>query len=315
MSKPVIAISSCILGNNVRYDGGNTYDEWIAKNMGLEFNLRAICPEVAMGMPIPREAVNLVLGEDGQRRMMGNKTHTDHTENALKTSEKIINDQLNDVSGVILQKKSPSCGVERVKLYNHKYELQITEKNSPKHRGLFANALLEAKPLLPIIENGRLFDKEERENFLRRVMCYFRFNQLDGSIHGLSNFHARYKFVIMEHNQENMRKLGNIAANSKKYSSEIVYNDYAELLFTTLKIIPSRKSQTNVFQHLLGFFKNEIDSNEKKMIHQMIMDFHAGHLPYLVPMKMIDFLINKYQQYYLKNHYYLDQFPSNLRHE
>lgn len=310
---PRIAVSSCILGNNVRYDGQNTLDTWIAKKLPLHFQLKAICPEVAMGMPVPREPVNIVLGTDGVRRMLGQKTKIDHTESAISTAKKLINEDLKDVCGVILQKKSPSCGVERVKLYNANYEAMITEKSSPRHRGLFATEVINQRPLLPVIDSGRMFDSKERENFLRRCMAFYRFYQLDGSIRALQDFHARYKFVIMEHHQDNMRKLGKIAGNSHKLANDKVYEEYAELLFNTLKIIPSSKNQANVFYHLIGFFKNNLQSTEKKVIHQMIGDFYSGNLSYMVPLKMIEYLMLKEAQYYLKNHYYFDQFPIVFR--
>jgi uncharacterized protein YbgA (DUF1722 family) len=110
-----------------------------------------------------------------------------------------------------------------------------------------------------------------------------------------------------------MRKLGKLAANSHNDEANIVYQKYSELLFATIRKIPSVKSRTNVFYHLIGFFKNELDSTEKNVIHQMIADYNLGLVPYLVPKKMLEYLINKHQQYYLKNHYYLDQFPKELQ--
>ena len=166
-----------------------------------------------------------------------------------------------------------------------------------------------------MIDSGRFFDGEERENFLRRVMCHYRFFKLDGTINSLQNFHARYKFVIMEHSQDQMRKLGHLAGNSQKRFESEVYQEYAEILFTTLKKIPTRKSKTNVYYHLIGFFKDLLEKNEKDIIHQMIEDYNKEILPYIVPQKMLELLINKHQQYYLKNHYYLDQFPKELRLE
>lgn len=310
--KPSILISSCILGNNVRYDGGNKLDQWVAVDMAKFFDFKSVCPEVMMGMSIPREPVNLVKKNPDDIRMVSIKTKIDHTENALNVANNIVQTEM-DICGAILQKKSPSCGVERVKLYNEKDELLITEKNSPLHRGLFAKTLIEKRPMLPVIDSGRLHDKHERDNFLRRVMAYHRFYQLDGSIKQLQDFHARYKFVIMEHSQDKMRILGKIAANSNHLNITDVYLEYSHLLFETLKTIPTRKSCTNVFFHLIGFFKNELDSHEKMIIHQMISDYHREILPYIVPHKMLDYLINKHQQYYLKNHYYLDQFPRELR--
>jgi uncharacterized protein YbgA (DUF1722 family)/uncharacterized protein YbbK (DUF523 family) len=313
MNTPIIVVSSCILGNNVRYDGGNTLDRFVSDKLPKFFEIRPICPELKMGLGIPREPVNLVLTSNGETKMMGSKSKIDHTSNALSTSDTILNDEFNNVCGVILQKKSPSCGLERVKLYNEKSEVIFTMKQTPKNRGIFAQKLMDTYPFIPAIDSGRLFDTDERENFLRRVYCYYRFRNLDGSIRALQDFHARYKFVIMEYHQEVMRKLGNIAANSKNIEASLVYESYKETLFLEMQKIPTKKSRTNVFYHLIGFFKNELAATEKQVIHQMIADYNAGILPYMVPHKMLEFLIIKHQQYYLKNHYYLDQYPKELR--
>ena len=313
MNKPVIIISSCLLGNNVRYDGGNTHDQWITEKLPTYFALKPICPELKMGMGVPRESVNLILMPDGTTKMLGSKSKIDHTSNAELTAKLIIAEDLEGVSGVILQKKSPSCGIERVKLYNQKFEPLFTMKSTEKNRGIFAQELISAHPLMPKIDSGRLYDELERENFLRKVMCYYRFQQLDKSMKALQDFHARYKFIIMEYHQNLLKKLGNIAANSDKKAANIVYNQYAECLFLGMNKIPTKKSRTNVFYHLIGFFKHELEANEKIIIHQMIDDYNKGILPYMVPFKMLELLIVKHQQYYLKNHYYLDQYPKELR--
>lgn len=311
MEKPKILISSCILGNNVRYDGGNKHDDWITSKLAEYFDLTSVCPEIQMGMSVPREAVNLQLNKSNEIKMIGSKSKTDYTAAALKTSQDIVDQSLKGICGAILQKKSPSCGVERVKLFNEKEEELYTMKTTPLNRGIFASMLITQKPLLPVIDSGRFFDKNERENFLRRVMCYHRFSLLDGTIKALQDFHARYKFIIMEHDQDKMRVLGNIAANRENDATE-AYALYSQLLFATLSKIPTRKSRTNVFYHLIGFFKNELASDEKKIILQMIADYNASILPYLVPLKMLEYLIDKYQHVYLKNHYFLNQFPKEL---
>lgn len=311
MEKPKILISSCILGNNVRYDGGNKLDSFVTSRLALYFNFVSVCPEVQMGMSVPREPVNLQLTKSGEVRMIGSKSKKDYTPEALTTSQDIINQNLDGVCGAILQKKSPSCGVERVKLFNEKEEELYNMKSTPKNRGIFASTLMAQKPMLPVIDSGRLFDKTERENFLRRVMCYHRFSKLDGSVRALQDFHARYKFLIMEHDQDKMKVLGGIAGNSSQETVK-AYEAYSQLLFSTLSKIPTRKSRTNVFYHLIGFFKNELASDEKKVILQMIADYNASILPYLVPLKMLEFLIDKYQHVYLKNHYFLNQFPKEL---
>lgn len=311
MEKPKILISACVLGHNVRYDGGNKHDEWITSKLGEYFEFVSVCPEVQMGMSVPREAVNLQLQKNSAVKMIGSKSKTDYTTIATKTAQDIIDEKLTGVCGAILQKKSPSCGVERVKLFNEKEEELYTMKFTPQNRGIFASMLIDQSPILPVIDSGRFFDKDERENFLRRVICYHRFSKLDGSMRALQDFHARYKFIIMEHGQESMKELGYIASNSHG-DNQAAYINYSTLLFKTLSKIPTRKARTNVFYHLIGFFKHDLSGDEKKVIHQMIADYNASILPYLVPLKMLEYLIDKSQHYYLKNHYWLNQFPKEL---
>jgi uncharacterized protein YbgA (DUF1722 family)/uncharacterized protein YbbK (DUF523 family) len=312
MERPKILVSSCILGNNVRYDGGNKLDHWVSTKLSQYTQLVSVCPEVEMGLGTPREAINLHKLSDGNIKIFGSKSKIDHTENAITTADNIIMRERDMLCGAILQKKSPSCGVERVKLYNDNNQLLITDKKSILHRGIFAKKLIFSNELLPVIDSGRLFDQNERENFLRRVYAFFRFSKLDGTIKALQDFHSRYKFVIMEHHQNEMRALGNIAANSTNENSLIVYKNYSSKLFLVLQKIPTKKSRTNVFYHLIGFFKNDLEKIEKEMIHQMIDDYNKGLVPYLVPYKMLELLITKHQQYYLKNHYFLNQFPKEL---
>ncbi len=310
--KPKIYISACLLGHNVRYDSGHKKEEWIVDRLSQFFELVPICPEVEMGLGIPREPVQLV-HEDSKIKMVSVKNRVDHTENAINTSINILNN-FKDACGLILMKNSPSCGIERVKVYLPNQAVMI---NAPKENqvGIFAKKAKETYPLLPIIESGRLYNQEDKNLFLRQAMAYYRFINLKREVSELQDFHKRYKFILMEHDPEEMTKLGQISANSSKLSVDEVFHLYLQKLMKCLRKYTTKGKVENTFFHLLGFFKNELSLEDKKIIHEMILDYKKNLLPYSVPLKMLEFLIKKYQHAYLLNHYILDPYPKDLRDE
>lgn len=312
MSKPSILVSSCILGENVRYDGGNKLDSYISTHLAKYIDFKMTCPELLMGMGVPREPVNIVLDENNNKKMISIKTKVDYTDKALVVSEKIIEDFGHSISGAILQKKSPSCGVERVKVYNKDDKELFHLNNEDIRRGLFAEILMSKKPELPVIDSGRFQDMFYRENFFRRVYAYNRFFEIEHSIKELQTFHSRYKFILMEYDQNKMRELGKICSSKNEKTIELVFESYKKIFFKTIEKPPQTKNRVNVFYHLLGFLKNELSFDEKLIIHKMIEDYKVGVLPYLVPLKMIEFLVLKYEQYYLKGHYYFAPFPLEM---
>lgn len=306
--KPLLGMSSCLLGEKVRYDGAHKYDEWINTELKNYFEFVSICPEMMMGLGAPRPTIRLVRDPNDQEvKLLSHDGNKDLTTLARETNQKILT-ELPKISGYILMKKSPSCGVERIRVYRLTNEMAEDKTRN----GIFAEDLVKAHPLLPVIDSGRLFDSHERDNFLRRVMAYHRFHALDGSIKALQDFHARYKFLLYEYHQDQMRKLGKLAANSEQRQVSEVYEEYRELFFRTIAFLPTVKNQVNTFQHLIGYFKNNLTAEEKNLFHDLVRDFHSGILPYQVPLKMIQFFIKKYQQYYLLNQYYLDPYPKDL---
>lgn len=305
--KPLIGISSCLLGEKVRYDGAHKYDDWINEQMANFFKFHSVCPEMLMGLGAPRPTMRVVRDPvDGELKLWSHEGDKDLTSLIQKTNVD-IQKNLPEISGYIFMKKSPSCGVERVKIYRAN-----GSSEDKMGKGFFADFMVQNYPLLPVIDSGRLFDPHERDNFLRRVMAYYRFHKLDGSIKSLQDFHARYKFLLLEYHQDRMRSLGKLAANSDNSDPSIVYDKYRNYFFETLATLPTIKNQINTFQHLMGFFKNNLSSDEKKLFMGLVQDFGKGILPYQVPLKMTHFFIEKYQHYYLLNHYYLDPYPKEL---
>ncbi len=305
---PIIGISSCLLGEKVRYDGAHKYDDWINTNLKKFCSFHSVCPEMLMGLGAPRPTMRIVRDHSTKNlSLLSHDQNKDLTELALKTNAEIMS-KLPKLSGYIFMKKSPSCGVERVKIYRSNNDML----DDTTTKGFFAKDFTEKFPLMPVIDSGRLFDDNERDHFLRSVFAFKRFHELNGSIASLQDFHARYKFVLMEYNQDAMRRLGKIAANSQNHDPLDAYSQYQTLFFSTLKKLPTIKNRVNSFSHLLGFFKDELDPVEKKMFLDLVHDYASGILPYAVPFKMIGFFIQKYKHYYLLNHYYLDPYPKAL---
>ncbi|MDD4976178.1 MAG: DUF523 and DUF1722 domain-containing protein [Bacteriovorax sp.] len=243
--KPIIAISSCILGNKVRYDGGDTHEVWVSAKLATYFELKAICPEMEMGLGAPRETMNLIdsnFENEGQRniRLITTKTKQDLTGLAIDSIDKIILRDGTGVCGHIFQQRSPSCGVEQVKLYNSKDELIITTNNN---QGLYAKEFIKRFPFVPVIESLKLSNIRERENFLCRVMAYYRFNSLQASIPILQDFHKRYKLILMDHSESMTNQLNLIVDNDKENDCLSVFENYKKLFFETLALLPINKIQ------------------------------------------------------------------------
>lgn len=309
MEKIKLGISSCLLGEPVRYDGQHKRDLYIINTLGKFFDWVPICPEVDCGMPVPREAMRLVkVGKD--IKLMTNKTKKDMTPMMTSWATKRLEELAKeDICGFIFKKNSPSSGMEKVKIY--------TEAGIPNYRGsgIFAGMLMERFPLLPVEEEGRLHDLPLRENFLERVFVFHRWKQLlkkGKNNKNLSEFHAQHKYLIMAHSPKHLKILGQLTAGSKTQNIEEVYIDYLRTLMETLKLQSTTKKNVNVLMHLMGYFKKNLISDEKQELLEQI-DLYSSHLvPVIVPLTLINHYIRKYDQPYLKNQLYINPHPVEL---
>lgn len=309
MKKIKLGISSCLLGNLVRYDGQHKRDLYIINTLGQFFDFIPICPEVDCGMPVPREAMRLVRIGD-ENKLLTNKTKKDMTPMMVSWATKRL-DQLSkeDICGFIFKKNSPSSGMAKVKVY--------TEQGMPNYRGpgIFAGMLQDRFPLLPVEEEGRLHDLPLRENFLERVFVFNRWKELINkqlTIKNLSDFHAAHKYLIMAHSPKHLKLLGKLAASGKNRKIEKVYEEYLTLLMEALKLKATTKKQVNVLMHLMGYFKKVLTADEKKELLEQI-DLYAKHLvPLIVPLTLINHYTRKYDQPYLNDQLYLHPHPVEL---
>ena len=305
-----IGISSCLLGYNVRYDGGHKLDRFLRDTLGGYVDYVPVCPEVEYGLGIPRESLRLV-GDPGSPHLITTKTRRDHTTGMLRWARKrVIQLRKEDLCGFIFKSKSPSSGMERVKVY--------TEGGMPvnKGTGLFARVFMDHFPLIPVEEEGRLHDLKIRENFIERIFTLKRWREILGHGTGrgrLVDFHTRNKLLILSHSPKHLREMGKLVAESKKLPSKRLYERYERLLMESLRLKATTKKNTNVLQHAMGYFKKQLSPDEKQELLEILETYRQGNIPLIVPITIINHFVRKYDQPYLKIQTYLNPHPIALQ--
>ncbi len=305
-----IGISSCLLGNKVRYDGGHSHDRFLTQTLGLFAEYIPVCPEVECGMPIPREAVRLV-GPTENPRLVTQKTGKDKTEQ-MQTwiKDRIKELAKEDLCGFIFRSKSPSSGLYRIRVYGDDGKVR---KNGV---GLFAKAFTDAFPRIPVEEAGRLHDPKLRENFIENIFSLQRWRTLLGqnkSLGGLVEFHTNNKLLILSHNQDIYREMGRLVAQGKNYDLNELFDRYEELLLKALKLKTTLKKNINVLHHMLGYFKKNLSGDEKQELLSVIDQYRSGYVPLIVPITLIKHYVMKYDQPWLKTQTYLNPHPFELK--
>jgi uncharacterized protein YbgA (DUF1722 family)/uncharacterized protein YbbK (DUF523 family) len=305
-----LGISSCLLGNKVRYDGGHKFDPFLVNTLGQFVDFVPVCPEVESGFPVPREAFRLV-GDANHPRLVTRQGGVDATPQMERWLEKKLPQlEKENLCGFVFKSQSPSSGMERVKVYSDK---GMAEK---KGVGIFARALMERLPLLPVEEEGRLQDIDLRENFIVRIFTYRRWQELqtDGATAGsLVEFQRRHKYLLMAHSPEMARRLGKLVARAGVEPLPRLLPEYETLLMTALKQKATVRKNVNVLQHMLGYFKKQLDDFEKKELLAAIDNYHQNLIPLIVPLTLLKHYIDKFQQPYLKDQYYLAPHPLELK--
>lgn len=307
--KPVVGISTCLLGEKVRYDGAGKLNHYIRDVLGQYVEFVSICPEVESGMGVPREAMRLVEVK-GDIRLLTRTTQRDMT-GQLNTwmNKKISRISSVPLCGYIFKSGSPSCGLMRVKLY--KQQGGVTRKQT----GLFAKSLTELFPVLPVEEEGRLNDSRLRENFIERVFIMQRWHKLNKgrkTINKLMEFHARHKYTLMAHCPATLRNLGAFIANSHSDPLTGVYEHYFREFIMALEKHATPRKNTNVLQHIMGYFRKVLSKDEKEELGEIIESYHSGLIPLIVPVTLLNHYVRKYKEPYLNKQYYLNPHPMEL---
>ena len=307
--RPRIGISACLLGEEVRFDGGHKRDPFLAVTLTPHVEWVTVCPEVEVGMGTPREALRLVRAADGGVRMLTTKTGIDHTEAMNSWARHRLRElEGEQLSGYVLKKSSPSCGMERVKVYGTK------GMPDPNGRGLFAEALIAHFPNLPVEEEGRLSDPRLRENFIERVFAYQRVRRFfagrwtSGS---LVAFHTAHKMSLLSHSTVAYRALGQLVA--QQYDSRAVRRDeYVHGFMTALSVLATTRRHTNVLMHMAGHLKKLLDKASKAELVTCIEEYRLGLVPLVVPLTLLRHYVRLHDVTYLAGQTYLEPHPREL---
>lgn len=305
----IIGTSSCLMGEKVRYDKSHKHHSYITNTLGQFFSFRPFCPEMAIGLGTPRETLRLV-DKEGEIRCIGNKTEGHDVTQALIDVAEEQAPWHADLCGYILKKGSPSCGMERVRIYNFDTGMPIDSGS-----GLYAGVLMKNFPFLPVEEEGRLGDPILRENFIKRVFAYRHWKDVveEGlTMAKLTDFHSRYKYVLLSHHQARYRDLGKRVANAANEAIEEVERWYFEEFMSILKLRATRKGHVNVLQHLQGFLKNDLDKEDKQELTEMIDRYRRGKLPLIVPVVLLQHHFRRHPKPFANRSKYLDPHPSEL---
>ena len=308
MKKPVIGISSCLVGQAVRHDGGHKHFKFATGELSQFFELRAYCPEVASGLATPRPALRLNRHEGEIRVQHSQDASIDVTEQISNSANKACL-TFDDLSGYILKKDSPSCGMERVRIYSSS---GMPERNG---RGVFAKALMESYPNLPVEEEGRLMDPSLRESFIERVKVYSRWQTLvDGGLTParLMHFHARHKFSLLSRDEVIYRDMGPLIASVRVGNIEAVAKEYIARLMEAMRKPANFKRHTNVLMHLMGYFKTVLSSEEKREFIELLHEYRSGLVPLVVPVTMLKHYLLRMPDSYLAEQTYFDPYPKAL---
>ena len=303
-----VGVSSCLLGAKVRFDGGHKRNAYLNDALSRYFRFVPVCPERAVGLPVPRQPIRLVQFDGGIRARGTRDAGLDVTLALTAYGERVAEDA-DELCGFIVKRASPSCGMERVKVYN--------SKGMPDGQGagLFTAALMRARPLLPVEEEGRLNDPQLRENFIARVFTFTRWKALlaEGlSAAGLVGFHARHKFMLLAHDPLAYRRLGRLVADAGKRDLHALADEYIALVMETLKRRARKNNHVNVLQHLMGFLKHEIGAADKSELMDAIETYRRGEYPLVVPLKLLQHHFRRNPNPYVSTQVYLDPHPRDL---
>ncbi len=306
MGKIRLGISSCRLGENVRYDGGHKLDRFFQDTWGEYVEYISVCPEVESGLGIPRESMHLE-GDLYSPRLITTRTRQDMTQRMVKWARKrVVQLEKEALCGFIFKSESPSCGIKRVKVYN--------EKGTPvkKGVGIFAKIFMEHFPLLPVEDERRLHDLNLRENFIERIFVLKRWREVlkkKKNRGNLVDFHTKHKLLILAHSPRHYQMMGKLVAGQKSISLPELNWQYQSLLLESLELKTTPKKSTNVLQHMMGYFKEQLSADEKKELFKVISHYQKGYQPLVVPVTLINHYVCKYDQSYLREQVYLNPHP------
>jgi len=310
VSRIRLGISSCLLGEPVRYDGQHKLDRYLRDTLGSYFEYVPVCPEVECGLSVPRESMRLA-GDPLCPRLVTSRSGRDLTERMVSWAESRCRElQSAGLCGFIFKSGSPSSGMSRVRVYD--------EKGMPRKvgTGIFARIFMSHFPLLPVEEEGRLHDMVLRENFIERIFAQRRWRDVlrsERRAGSLVGFHSANKLLIMSHSPSLYRELGRLVAGSGRIPLDELFSRYERGFLRALSLRTTRRKHVNVLQHIMGYFKRDLDSDEKAELGGLIESYRLGNSTLVVPLTLLNHYVRKYGTDYLKSQTYLSPHPAELQ--
>ncbi|MEZ2586064.1 YbgA family protein [Kluyvera intermedia] len=311
-SKPILGISGCLTGATVRFDGGHKRMGFIMDELAEWVSFKPVCPEMAIGLPTPRPALRLVNTTTGDVRLRFSQARDQDMTDQMEHFAEDYLPSAADYAGFVVCAKSPSCGMERVRLYD-----EHGNRGAKAGIGLFTAALQQRYPWLPIEEDGRLHDPVLRENFVARVFALHELNAMreKGLTRGaIIAFHSRYKLHLLAHSQPGYREIGPFIARIHEWDDlEAFFVAYREKLMAILQQPASRKNHTNVLMHIQGYFRKQLNDRQRAELREVIVNYHAGLLPILAPLTLLQHYLAEHPDEYLLTQKYFSPYPDSLR--
>ncbi len=310
MEKIKLGISPCLLGEKVRYDGGHKLDRFLTDTLGQYVEYVPVCPEVECGLPVPRESMYLE-GDPDSPHLVTTRTKQDMTDRMVQWARKRVKKlEKEDLCGFIFKSNSPSSGMEWVVVYN--------EKGVPvkKGVGIFARIFIDHFPLLPVEDEGRLHDPELRENFIERIFTLKRWREVlekKESRGGVVDFHTKHKLLILSHSPKHYQMMGKLVPQAKHLSLKELYQRYQTILMEALQLKTTSKKNANVLMHMMGYFREQLSSDGKQELLEVIENYRQEVIPLIVPITLVNHYVRKYDQPYLKQQVYLNPHPLELQ--
>ncbi|HSS62795.1 MAG TPA: DUF523 and DUF1722 domain-containing protein [Gammaproteobacteria bacterium] len=304
-----VGVSSCLLGESVRYDSGHKQNRYITQILGRFFEFVPACPEVAIGLGVPRPPIRL-RGDPGRPRAVGVTDSTFDVTDKLDEYARSRVETARGLSGYIFKRGSPSCGMERVKVFDSK------GMPSAHGAGIFARRLMEELPLMPVEEEGRLTDPVLRENFITRIYVYYRWQHMrEGGITSarMVEFHTRHKMLVRAHGEAGYQRLGRLVAEAGTRDLSHLAEEYLDVLMRTIKQPATRKQHSNVLSHLAGYLKRDIDAGDRAELVRLIDEYRLGRVPLVVPVTMLKHHFRRCPDPYVGHQFYLEPHPEELQ--
>ena len=303
-----VGVSSCLLGQAVRYDGGHKHDRYVTGVLGRYFEYVPCCPEALAGLGVPRPPIRLT-GDPGAPRAVRVADASVDVTDALLAVARGATPAMGALRGYVFKRGSPSCGMERVKVYG------APGKSPRAGRGLFARAVMQAHPLLPCEEEGRLNDAPLRESFVERVFARDRWLRAmaDGFTPGrLVEFHTRHKLLLLSHSEVHYRAAGRLVADAGRQDRAWLAREYLSTFMEGLRRRATRRRHANVLQHLAGYLKRSIDSHDRQALAAIIEEYRTGAVPLVVPVRFLRHHFRRAPDRYVEMQHYLEPYPDEL---